>query len=102
MTLSLRKCQQLCDIDDHCLMHLSFHFGMHPKNPTRYDFEANKKNNLIFYGLPSDPRETPNSLVTKVEHMSFADLQIFKHSFGLVWFEGLNNLMTKLEKMTTC
>ena len=34
---------------------------------TRYDFEANKKNNLIFYGLPSDPRETPNSLVTKVK-----------------------------------
>ena len=32
----------------------------------RYDFEANKKNNLIFYGLPSDPRETPTSLVTKV------------------------------------
>ena len=33
----------------------------------RYDFEANKKNNLIFYGLPSDQRETPNSLVTKVK-----------------------------------
>ena len=45
------------------------------RKTTRYDFEANKKNNLIFYGLPSDPRETPNSLVTKVEHMSFADLQ---------------------------
>ena len=86
-------------------MHLSLHFVMHLKNPTRYDFEANKKNNLIFYGLPSDPRETPHSLVTKVEDMSFADLQIFKHSFGLVWFEGLNNLMTKMEKMekmTTC
>ena len=37
---------------------------------TRYDFEANKKNNLIFYGLPSDQRETPNSLVTKVKLIS--------------------------------
>ena len=50
--------------------------------PTRYDFEANKKNNLIFYGLPSDPRETPNSLVTKVEHRSFADVL----NTLVVWF----------------
>ena len=39
-----------------------------PVIPARYDFEANKKNNLIFYGLPSDQRETPNALVTKVKH----------------------------------
>ena len=65
-------------------MHLSFHFVLFLKKTTRYDFEANKKNNLIFYGLPSDPRETPNSLVTKVEHMSFADLEMFEYSCGLV------------------
>ena len=41
----------------------------------RYDFEANKKNNLIFYGLPSDQRETPNALVTKVKHKNMRDYQ---------------------------
>ena len=74
----MRKCQQLCDIDnhDHCLICQSISYFT-TKNPTRYDFEANKKNNLIFYGLPSDPRETPNSLVTKVEHRIFADFWTF-------------------------
>ena len=53
----------------------------------RYDFEANKKNNLIFYGLPSDQRETPNSLVTKVKFVFESSLEINSHkkisiSFG--------------------
>ena len=46
-----------------------------PVIPDRYDFEANKKNNLIFYGLPSDQRETPNALVTKVKHKNMRDYQ---------------------------
>ena len=46
-----------------------------PVTPARYDFEANKKNNLIFYGLPSDQRETPNALVTKVKHKNMRDYQ---------------------------
>ena len=35
----------------------------------RYDFEANKKNNLIFYGLPAEPRETPSLLINKVKQL---------------------------------
>jgi hypothetical protein len=30
------------------------------------DFEKNKRNNLIFYGIPEDPMETPSSLDGKV------------------------------------
>ena len=31
-----------------------------------YEFEVNKKNNLLFYGVGSDNRETPDSLIQKV------------------------------------
>ena len=31
-----------------------------------YDFEQNKKNNLLFYGISNDTRETPDSLVGKI------------------------------------
>ena len=31
-----------------------------------YEFEQNKKNNLLFYGIGSDTRETPESLVQKI------------------------------------
>ena len=31
-----------------------------------YEFEQNKKNNLLFYGIGSDNRETPDSLVQKI------------------------------------
>ena len=30
------------------------------------DFEKNKRNNLIFYGIPDDPKETPSVLDAKV------------------------------------
>ena len=30
------------------------------------DFEKNKRNNLIFYGIPDDPKETPSILDVKV------------------------------------
>ncbi len=31
-----------------------------------YDFEVNKKNNLIFYGITQEPEETPSMLMNKV------------------------------------
>ena len=31
------------------------------------DFEKNKRNNLIIYGIPNDPRETPSTLDDKVK-----------------------------------
>ena len=34
-----------------------------------YEFEVNKKNNLLFYGVGSDNRETPDSLIQKVMMM---------------------------------
>ena len=33
---------------------------------SRYEFEANKRNNLIFYGLAGADKETPQQLRTKV------------------------------------
>ena len=30
------------------------------------DFEKNKRNNLIFYGVPDDAKETPSTLDAKV------------------------------------
>ena len=32
------------------------------------DFEKNKRNNLIFYGIPDDPKETPSILDAKVKN----------------------------------
>ena len=31
-----------------------------------YEFEVNKRNNLIFYGIQSESRETPTMLLNKV------------------------------------
>ena len=31
-----------------------------------YEFEVNKRNNLIFYGIQAEPRETPSMLLSKV------------------------------------
>ena len=39
-----------------------------------YDFEVNKRNNLIFYGIPTEPRETPSMLLAKV-HKSVLTVQ---------------------------
>ena len=36
-------------------------------NEKMYDFEANKRNNLIFYGIPNDPNESSESLVVKMQ-----------------------------------
>ena len=32
------------------------------KKDCRYDFEQNKRNNLIFYGLPGEERESRDDL----------------------------------------
>ena len=36
-------------------------------NEKMYDFEANKRNNLIFYGISNAPSETSESLVAKMQ-----------------------------------
>ena len=36
-------------------------------NEKMYDFEANKRNNLIFYGIPNDPNESSESLIAKMQ-----------------------------------
>ena len=36
-------------------------------NEKMYEFETNKKNNLIFYGINGETRETPEKLMMKVE-----------------------------------
>ena len=37
-------------------------------NEKMYEFEANKRNNLIFYGIQAEPRETPSMLLNKVKY----------------------------------
>ena len=34
-----------------------------------YDFEQNKKNNLIFYGVPGDGKETKDNLKLKIMNL---------------------------------
>ena len=45
-------------------------------NEKMYDFEANKRNNLIFYGLPNENREVQTALQQKIT-------QIMKTSMGI-------------------
>ena len=45
-------------------------------NEKLYEFEINKKNNLIFYGLAGENRETPSVLIMKVG--LFKSLKIIK------------------------
>ena len=45
-------------------------------NEKMYDFEANKRNNLIFYGIPNEVKETPGGLLQKIN-------KIIKTSLGL-------------------
>ena len=45
-------------------------------NEKMYDFEANKRNNLIFYGLPNETREVQTALLQKIT-------QIMKTSMGI-------------------
>ena len=36
-------------------------------NEKVYEFEQNKRNNLIFYGLNNETRETPEMLMSKIQ-----------------------------------
>ena len=38
-------------------------------NEKMYDFEQNKRNNLIFYGMTQDPGETPESLAISIQKL---------------------------------
>ena len=43
-----------------------------------YDFEVNKRNNLLFYGVKEDRRKTPNDLFSKVtEGLIVVELKLF-------------------------
>ena len=41
-----------------------------------YDFEANKKNNLIFYGIPNETHEKESKLIDKVKELIKANMRI--------------------------
>ena len=41
-----------------------------------YDFESNKKNNLIFYGIPNEPKERPERLIAKVTELIKINMKI--------------------------
>ena len=41
-----------------------------------YDFEANKKNNLIFYGIPNEGHEKESKLIDKVKEVIKANMKI--------------------------
>ena len=38
-----------------------------------YDFEVNKRNNLLFYNIREEKRETPSDLYTKASDMMKED-----------------------------
>ena len=38
-------------------------------NEKMYDFEANKRNNLIFYGVPNEQKEIQPALLQKITHI---------------------------------
>ena len=39
-------------------------------NEKMYDFEANKRNNLIFYGIPNEIKETQPVLLQKIKYFN--------------------------------
>ena len=41
-----------------------------------YDFEVNKKNNLIFYGIPNEGHEKENKLIMKVKELIKANMKV--------------------------
>ena len=45
-------------------------------NEKMYDFEANKRNNLIFYGIPNETKEVQTALLQKIT-------QIIRTSLGI-------------------
>ena len=45
-------------------------------NEKMYDFEANKRNNLIFYGIPNEVKEVQPALLQKITHIIRTSLGI--------------------------
>ena len=45
-------------------------------NEKMYDFEANKRNNLIFYGIPNETKELQPALLQKITHIIRTSLGI--------------------------
>ena len=41
-----------------------------------YEFEVNKKNNLIFYGIPNEGHEKENKLIMKVKELIKANMKV--------------------------
>ena len=48
-------------------------------NEKMYDFEANKRNNLIFYGLPNETREVQTALQQKITQIMKTTMGIRRH-----------------------
>ena len=45
-------------------------------NEKMYEFEQNKRNNLLFYGIPNDTRETPGTLLEKISSIIKTTLSV--------------------------
>ena len=59
-----------------------------------YEFEVNKKNNLIFYGIAGEHRETPSDLLLKVRIMTK-----FKKTLLYLFFFRLHQFWNKLFRL---
>ena len=44
-----------------------------------YDYESSKKNNLIFYGIPKEDRETTKTLILKIKSIITNRLNIKRY-----------------------
>ena len=47
-------------------------------NEKMYDFEANKRNNLIFYGIANETRETQPKLLQKATKLLFKNFHMMR------------------------
>ena len=50
--------------------------GLEHVQEKMYDFEANKKNNLIFYGIPNEAHEKETNLIMKVKDLIKTNMKI--------------------------
>ena len=63
-----------------------------------YEFEVNKRNNLIFYGIQSESRETPTMLLSKVRIRKIINIYSFIIYFPLM----IKELLYKYVRCITC
>ena len=59
---SLIKVLYLCNLQNKRLFDSAIYLIKNVLQEKMYDFEEKKKNNLIFYGVPQEPRETSEEL----------------------------------------